>query len=158
MNKQIIIVVVVLTVIIGAFLLMRSNGGFQNLLQSSPQEVEDSMTPVVEQSSTETSSSESAEQTSAQSEVKEFTISNSGFKFNPATITVNEGDKVKITFKNTGGSHDIVIDEFNARTEVIQSGQEDSFEFTADKAGSYEFYCSVGNHRAMGMKGTLVVQ
>jgi uncharacterized cupredoxin-like copper-binding protein len=31
-------------------------------------------------------------------------------------------------------------------------------QFVADKTGTFEFYCSVGNHRQMGMVGTLVVQ
>lgn len=90
--------------------------------------------------------------------VKEFTVEGSNFSFTPSSLTVNEGDTVRITFKNTGGMHDFVIDEFSTRTEVIQGGEEETIEFVADKAGSYEFYCSVGSHRAMGMMGTLVVQ
>ena len=31
-------------------------------------------------------------------------------------------------------------------------------EFTADKVGSFEYYCSVGSHRSMGMKGVLKVE
>jgi len=30
--------------------------------------------------------------------------------------------------------------------------------FVADKAGEYEFYCSVGQHRANGMVGKLIVK
>lgn len=89
--------------------------------------------------------------------VKEFTVDGSNFKFEPATLNVNQGDKVKITFKNIGGTHNFVIDELNIETETIQSGAMETVEFTADKAGTFEYYCSVGNHRAMGMKGTLVV-
>src|SRR5215213_2105339 len=47
--------------------------------------------------------------------VKQFTVMGSAFKFEPTTLTVNKGDKVKITFKNTGGTHDFVIDEFNVQ-------------------------------------------
>jgi plastocyanin len=28
----------------------------------------------------------------------------------------------------------------------------------ADKKGTFEYYCSVGQHRALGMKGKLVVE
>lgn len=90
--------------------------------------------------------------------VKEFTIDGSNFKFQPNTIAVNKGDKVKVTFKNTQGFHDFVIDEYNVRTKQINGGAEDMVEFTADKAGTFEFYCSVGQHRQMGMKGTLTVK
>lgn len=41
---------------------------------------------------------------------------------------------------------------------IIEGGQEDVIEFTPDKAGSFEYYCSVGKHREMGMKGMLTVE
>ncbi len=88
---------------------------------------------------------------------KEFTVVGQNFSFAPSILNVNVGDKVKIIFKNTDGFHDFHIDEFNVATPRISAGQQAVVEFTADKAGSYEFYCSVGNHRAMGMKGTLMV-
>lgn len=90
--------------------------------------------------------------------VKSFTIEGSNFKFNPATITVRKGDKVKITFKSVGGMHDFVIDDYDIQTKMLDSGLSETVEFTADKAGSFEYYCSVGNHRQMGMKGTLKVE
>jgi plastocyanin len=91
--------------------------------------------------------------------VKEFTVNGSNFKFEPSVMTVNKGDKVKITFKNTGGFHDFVIDEFDgAKTKQIGANASETIEFVADKTGSFEYYCSVGNHRGMGMKGTLTVK
>ncbi|OGG73106.1 hypothetical protein A3A38_04825 [Candidatus Kaiserbacteria bacterium RIFCSPLOWO2_01_FULL_53_17] len=90
--------------------------------------------------------------------VKELTVSNAGLTFNPKTLLVKKGDRVKITFKNTGGTHDLRVDGYGVGTKVIQAGQEESFEFIADKAGTFEYYCSVGEHRQMGMKGTLTVQ
>lgn len=89
--------------------------------------------------------------------VKEFTVTGSKFKFDPAVMSVKKGDTVKIHFVNADGSHDFVIDEFNARTPQINGGQSADIQFVADKVGSFEYYCSVGNHRAMGMKGTLTV-
>ena len=85
--------------------------------------------------------------------VKEFTVTGSAFKFAPATLTVNKGDTVRITFK-----HDFVIDELGVKTQVINTGQEEVVEFVADTAGTFEYYCSVGNHRQMGMVGTLTVK
>jgi plastocyanin len=88
---------------------------------------------------------------------KEFTVSGQNFSFAPATMNVKQGDTVKITFKNTAGTHDLRVDGYNVGTKVIQGGQEETFTFVADKAGSFEYYCSVGSHRQMGMKGTLTV-
>ncbi len=89
--------------------------------------------------------------------IKEFTVEGFNFGFTPKTLSVKKGDRVRIIFKNTGGMHDFRIDEFNVKTMVIQGGAQDTIEFTADKAGTFEFYCSVGTHRQMGMKGTFTV-
>lgn len=90
--------------------------------------------------------------------VKSFTIEGANFKFNPNQITVNKGDTVRITFKNTEGTHNFIIDDFNVKSKLLKTGEEDTVSFVADKTGSFDYYCSVGNHRAMGMQGTLVVQ
>ncbi len=74
------------------------------------------------------------------------------------TITVNEGDLVRIEFSSTDGFHDWVVDEFDAAT--TQVNPEDgtvTVEFVANTAGEYMYYCSVGSHRANGMEGTLIV-
>lgn len=89
---------------------------------------------------------------------KEFTVTAANFSFDPKTINVKVGDKVNITFKNSEGNHDFVIDELNVKTKTLRAGQEAVAEFTATEAGTYEYYCSVGNHRAMGMVGQLVVE
>lgn len=87
-----------------------------------------------------------------------LTVEGSNFKFVPATLKVKKGDNVEITFKNTGGTHDFTIDEFNVATNKIGDGDEETVTFVADKAGKFDYYCSVGNHRAMGMQGVLTVE
>lgn len=91
-------------------------------------------------------------------DVKEIVVDGSEFKFAPATITLKKGEKVRLVLKNVGKMpHDFVVDELNVKTKIIKGGEEDVVEFTPDTAGTFEFYCSVGSHRAMGMKGTLTV-
>ena len=90
-------------------------------------------------------------------EVKEFIVTGGNFTFSPATMTVKKGDTVRVVFKNDEGFHDFVLDEFDVATKQIQGGSEETVEFVADKAGSFEYYCSVGKHRDMGMKGILTV-
>ena len=90
--------------------------------------------------------------------VKEFVVEGKNFSFTPSTITVKKGDTVSITLKNMGGTHDLKIDEYNVATKRTENGQEETVTFVADKIGSFEYYCSVGTHRAMGMKGMLVIE
>ncbi|TVQ37106.1 MAG: hypothetical protein EA384_12620 [Spirochaetaceae bacterium] len=89
--------------------------------------------------------------------VKEIEVSSTGLRFSPNEIRVNLGDTLRITYRNGGGRHDWVIDEFDAATPVIAGGQSATVEFVADRAGTFEFYCSVSGHRAAGMVGALVV-
>ncbi|MFH1427163.1 MAG: plastocyanin/azurin family copper-binding protein [Patescibacteria group bacterium] len=90
--------------------------------------------------------------------IREFNISGENFSFSKNEITVNKGDIVRILFASTGGTHAWVIDEFNASTKVINSGESDMVEFKADNAGIFEYYCSVANHRQLGMVGKLIVE
>lgn len=89
---------------------------------------------------------------------KSFTVLGSDFKFSLSEIKVKKGDTVKINFKNIAGTHDWRIDAFNAGTRVLAAGQEETIEFAASKTGRFEYYCSVGTHRQMGMKGLLIVE
>lgn len=90
--------------------------------------------------------------------IKEFTVTGDNFSFSPKTLNVNKGDTVKITFKNVEGFHDLKIDEFKVATKQLQANKEEVVTFVADKSGSFEYYCSVGTHRQMGMWGTLIVK
>ena len=91
--------------------------------------------------------------------VKSFTINASNFKFDPKEIKVKQGDTVKITLKSSGMPHDWNVDEITgAKTRILQSGEEQTIEFKADKKGTFEYYCSVGQHRANGMVGKLIVE
>lgn len=89
--------------------------------------------------------------------IKDFVVKGEGFAFDLKNIVVNEGDTVRITFMNEGGFHDLVIDEFNVRTQKLPAGQSESIVFVADKKGTFEYYCSVGTHRQQGMVGTITV-
>lgn len=73
-------------------------------------------------------------------------------------LTVQEGETVEIRLTVTRGTHDWVVDEFGASTEIIGSGETSVTVFTTDQSGVFEYYCSFANHRAAGMYGTLVVQ
>lgn len=113
--------------------------------------------PVSETTQSETSATEDTTAIMDSLAVKEFVVSGKNFSFTPSLITVKKGDRVKITFQNTNGFHNFVIDEFGVATSQKQSPDTEVLEFTANKVGSFEYYCSVGSHRMMGMKGMLVI-
>lgn len=87
-----------------------------------------------------------------------FDVDAFNFGYSKKTLEVKKGDTVTINLTSTGGTHDWRVDAFNAKTNMVKDGGKDSVTFVADKAGTYEYYCSVGNHRAMGMVGQLVVR
>lgn len=92
--------------------------------------------------------------------VKTFDVVEDSFSYSPSTITVKLGDKVKLNLTNKAADfpHDFVIDELNAKSSKSAPGGTDTLEFIADKKGTFEFYCSVGSHRAKGMVGKLIVE
>lgn len=99
-----------------------------------------------------------ATQSSTATKEKTFNLTGGNFYFTPNKITVNKGDKVTIIFTSNGGVHDFVIDEFQAKTALVMTGKTAQVSFVADKTGTFQFYCSVGQHRQLGMVGALIVK
>ena len=94
----------------------------------------------------------------ASDEKVDFTIEASSFKFTPDVIEAEPGQTIKV--KVNGSGHDLVIDELNVETGLIVGSKTVSITVPTDaQAGdTFEFYCSISNHRAMGMVGTLRVK
>lgn len=132
MDKKVLALVAVILVIGGGVYLYRHN--------SSPAAKNDEQT--------ETPSTAASEENEAANvapdlgtrngDTVEFTVTGSNFAFAPSAMKVKVGDKVKVTFKNETGFHDFRIDEFNVATQKIKAPAEETVEFTADKAGSFE--------------------
>lgn len=104
-----------------------------------------------EASNAETSEAETAE-------VKTINMEAGAFYYLPAEIKVKKGEKVKIVFTSKDMMHDFNVDELNIKSPIVKSGQTAEFEFTADKVGTFEYYCSVGQHKAQGQIGKLIVE
>jgi len=94
----------------------------------------------------------------AEENIEEFDISAKPFEFSIKEIRVKKGDKVRINLSIESGIHDWVIDDFSSATSQLSAGQSGFVEFIADKTGVFEYYCSVGNHRQLGMVGKLIVE
>jgi len=92
-----------------------------------------------------------------------FALSGKNFAFmmdgqEAPVLKVKKGTTAHIDFTSESGFHDWVLDEFGAATDRVQTGETVSVEFVADQVGTYEYYCSVGAHRANGMIGTFIVE
>lgn len=161
MNPMLIVVGVIVLLVVagGAFMMMNKKTVNEEATESTEEQVQESGTqtlPTDQQGSSLTPSTEGADAMMAK---QEFTVEGGNFFFKPNVLKVKKGEPVTIIFKNTEGFHDFVIDEIaGAKTQRIQTGTSETITFTPDKAGSFEFYCSVGSHRQMGMKGTLTVE
>lgn len=138
----------------GYYLLNKDTNSDDSMVMATP-------TPTAQPTSTPEAAGPSVTPTSSTptptAAVKTFNISAKNYSFSPNSVTVNQGDTVKIILKNTGGTHDLVIDEFNVDTGLLEDGESKTVQFVANKKGSFEFYCSFSDHRAMGMVGTIKV-
>ncbi len=146
--KKLLIIFVAVVVVGGYLYINRDTYNYGNKFQPT-------FSPTLEPIQTETTQPQN---TSADGNVKTFTIIGKNYSFSIPEISVSRGDTVKIIFKNSEGMHDWTLDEFNVRTPRIQKDQSAEVQFVADKSGQFQYYCSVGNHRAQGMWGTLTVK
>lgn len=80
------------------------------------------------------------------------------YSFEPADLTVTEGETVKVVFRNDGAlAHTWELPAFNVISDELGSGESQELTFVADKAGVYEVICGVVGHADLGMVGTLTV-
>jgi plastocyanin len=86
------------------------------------------------------------------------------YRFEPKNVTVNSGTTkpsvVRFVMRNNGSlAHDLHIQKDGkdlGGTPIFGPGKTESGQATLGP-GKYEFLCTVGDHAALGMKGTLTV-
>jgi len=144
-NKGLLIGVVVVLLLVGGYFVF---AGKMNKPSTAVTEQQEVFTPTQEASSME-----------EEGEVAEITVEGDEYSFSPSELTVNAGQKVRLTFKNVGSQpHNFVVDGVGVASKTITGGGSDTIEFTASESGTFGFYCGVGNHRALGMEGDLEVE
>lgn len=91
----------------------------------------------------------------------DFTIEMKPFEFSSKTLQLKGGQTYWVKLINREGMHDFVVDELNVKSNQLTQADEEAMvriDVPEDAVGeTYEFYCSVGNHRQMGMVGTIEV-
>jgi heme/copper-type cytochrome/quinol oxidase subunit 2 len=89
---------------------------------------------------------------------REITIVARDGAFSPARIDATQDDLVKVTVRSEDIAHGFAIDEYRISKRVPAGGTV-TFEFRADRPGTFSFYCNLtseGGHPEM--RGQLVVR
>lgn len=92
--------------------------------------------------------------------VTEIVVRAYEYTYDPPTIQLKAGSAVRIFFENKGlMAHDFVIDELNVNSGIVPAGETKTIEFDVpvNQASTYEYYCSIDNHRFQGMEGRITV-
>jgi heme/copper-type cytochrome/quinol oxidase subunit 2 len=89
---------------------------------------------------------------------REFTIVTKDFRFTPARLEVTQDDLVKLTLRSEDIAHSFTIDEYRI-VKRVPAGGSITFEFRADRAGTFPFYCNLTSEAGhQMMHGELVVR
>jgi heme/copper-type cytochrome/quinol oxidase subunit 2 len=89
---------------------------------------------------------------------REFTIIAKDHTFTPNKLEVTQDDLVKITLKSEDRPTSFAIDAYRI-VKRAAGGLSTTFEFRADQAGTFTFYCNLTTDEGCKeMKGTLVVK
>ena len=88
----------------------------------------------------------------------EFTIVARDFHYSPERIEVTQDDLVKLTVRSEDLAHSFAIDEYRI-VKRVPAGGSTTFEFRADRAGTFRFYCNLTSEAGHSqMHGELVVR
>jgi nitrite reductase (NO-forming) len=89
----------------------------------------------------------------------EIRIVASEFKFDPGTFTVPAGARAVVALENKGlVEHNLEIHDGGEHLVVTAgAGKTEKAEYTFDRAGRYELFCTVPGHKDAGMRAEIVV-
>jgi heme/copper-type cytochrome/quinol oxidase subunit 2 len=89
---------------------------------------------------------------------REFTIVAKDFHYSPTRIEVTQDDLVKLTLRSEDIAHTFTIDEYRI-IKRVPAGGSTTFEFRADRAGTFPFYCNLTSEAGhQMMRGELFVR
>lgn len=93
-----------------------------------------------------------------QGQVREFSVTGRDHQFSPGRIEVQKDDLVKISFTAGDIAHSFTVDDYRIAKRA-GAGQTVVFEFRADRAGTFPFYCNLTqDDKCRQMRGELIVR
>jgi halocyanin-like protein len=78
-----------------------------------------------------------------------------GFAFAPPAVRVDPGTTIVWEWTGSGGLHNVVAEDGDFDSGSPVSGDTETFSYTVSGTGTWLYYCNP--HRALGMKGAIVV-
>lgn len=93
-------------------------------------------------SGTPASGSQSPVPGSGSPEVVEIQMTVKNFEFNPATVTVKKGQRVRLLITVIEGTHGIAIPDMGV-SQTLDNGKVNVVEFVPGKAGTFRMFCNV---------------
>jgi heme/copper-type cytochrome/quinol oxidase subunit 2 len=88
----------------------------------------------------------------------EFTLTARNYRFMPDRIEVTQGDLVRLVIRSEDNAYSFAIDEYRI-VRRVPAGATTTFEFRADRPGTFRFYSNLTNDSAHAdMEGQLVVR
>jgi len=92
-------------------------------------------------------------------QVREVRVVARRYSYSPARIEVQEGDLVKVTLESEDIPHSFNVDDPYRIAKRAAPGSPVVFEFRADQAGSFPYYCNLtAEDGCRNMRGELVVR
>jgi len=89
---------------------------------------------------------------------REFEVHGRQYGFTPPRIEVGHNDLVKVTFHADDIAHSFTVDSYRI-SKRAGAGQSVVFEFRADQAGTFPFYCDLSqDDGCRKMRGELLVR
>jgi heme/copper-type cytochrome/quinol oxidase subunit 2 len=89
---------------------------------------------------------------------REFTVTARDYRFSPERLEVTQDDLVRLTVRSEDVAYSLTIDEYRV-SKRVPAGGATTFEFRADRAGSFPFYSNMtSDARHQKMRGELVVR
>ncbi len=89
---------------------------------------------------------------------REFDLTASNYRFTPDRVEVKQDELVKLTVRSTDVAYSVTIDEYRV-SKRVPAGGEVTFEFRADRPGTFPFYSNLtSDSRHKTMKGEFVVR
>ena len=90
--------------------------------------------------------------------MKTFDVVASRFMFEPAVLSVYEGERVRLRVRSADGIHGIAIKAFRVKAWIPAGGEIVNVEFLAGQPGTFDIVCSeYCGSRHGAMKGRLIV-
>jgi heme/copper-type cytochrome/quinol oxidase subunit 2 len=88
----------------------------------------------------------------------QFTLVARDYRYSPDRIEVAQDDLVRLTIRSEDITYSFAIDEYRI-VRRVPAGGETTFEFRADRPGTFRFYCTLtGDTAHAAMQGQLVVR